>query len=188
MPEWLCKLLLEKDGYTKTIDRVDNAGTTNRVEFSPNQTKGIVPVIAQLLEQDRQVLYAYICHPSVMHMSKLFREGRFASFQAHASWTDLSLGGFCGYRNIQSMISYIFATKSQGYSHFNGRIPSIFTIQAWIESGWDQGINQQGRVETGGVSGSRKYIGTPEVSRTCTYYDSLCTDALQTGTVNVSWT
>ena len=85
MPEWLRKLLVEKDGYTKTIDRVDEAGTTKRVEFSPNQTRGIVPVIAQLLEQDRQVLYAYICHPSVMHVSKLFREGKFVSFHAHAS-------------------------------------------------------------------------------------------------------
>ncbi len=32
-----------------------------------------------------------------------------------------------------------------------------------IESAWDKGINDTGRIETGGIRGTRKYIGTPEV-------------------------
>ena len=34
-----------------------------------------------------------------------------------------------------------------------------------IESAWDKGINDTGRVETGGIRGTRKYIGTPEARK-----------------------
>jgi hypothetical protein len=73
-------------------------------------------------------------------------------------------GGFCGYRNIQMMSSYIIGVQSQGYENFDGKISSIFQIQDHIEHAWDLGINAQGRVETGGIRGTRKYIGTPDVS------------------------
>lgn len=65
------------------------------------------------------------------------------------------------------MISYIIETKSKGHEHFSGTIPSIFQIQEWIEEAWDSGINSQARVETGGIKGTRKYIGTPEVCEKC---------------------
>ncbi|KAG7123363.1 Zinc finger-containing ubiquitin peptidase 1 [Verticillium longisporum] len=71
-------------------------------------------------------------------------------------------GGFCGYRNIQMLISYIIATGFEGQEHFQGRLPTIFEIQDFIENAWDRGINVQGRVETGGIRGTRKYIGTAE--------------------------
>ena len=58
--------------------------------------------------------------------------------------------------------SYIIGTKYTGYQHFNGEIPTIFDIQEMIETAWDHGINAQGRAETGGIRGTRKYIGTPE--------------------------
>jgi zinc finger-containing ubiquitin peptidase 1 len=74
------------------------------------------------------------------------------------------IGGFCGYRNIQMMCSYIIGVESQGYEHFKGNVPSIFDIQENIEHAWDLGINAQGRIETGGIRGTRKYIGTPDVS------------------------
>ena len=77
--------------------------------------------------------------------------------------TDGLSGGFCGYRNIQMLCSYIISVKFQGYQNINRRIPSIFQIQDYIESAWDAGINTQGRIETGGIKGTRKYIGTPEV-------------------------
>ena len=31
-----------------------------------------------------------------------------------------------------------------------------------VEKAWDKGINSRGRAETGGIRGTRKYIGTPE--------------------------
>jgi zinc finger-containing ubiquitin peptidase 1 len=61
------------------------------------------------------------------------------------------------------MTSYVNAVKFQGHQNLNRKIPSIFQIQDFIESAWDAGINTQGRLETGGIKGTRKYIGTPEV-------------------------
>ena len=37
-----------------------------------------------------------------------------------------------------------------------------------IEQAWDMGFNSSGRIETGGIKGTRKYIGTPEVYFTST--------------------
>lgn len=106
----------------------------------------VIPVLRQLLQQSDSTEYAYLCDPCVQHVSKLRREG-----------------GFCGYRNIQMMCSYIIGTGYGGtHNGFGGKIPSIFDIQEFIEAAWDRGINKQGRVETGGVRGTRKYIGTPE--------------------------
>ncbi|CRK26226.1 hypothetical protein BN1708_014414 [Verticillium longisporum] len=124
MPDWLAALLRTK-GEIKT--------------------EGVVPVLKQLLEQSKTTQYAYLCHESVHHFSKLKLEG-----------------GFCGYRNIQMLISYIIATGFKGQEHFKGRLPTIFEIQDIIENAWDRGINVQGRIETGGIRGTRKYIGTAE--------------------------
>lgn len=73
------------------------------------------------------------------------------------------LGGFCGYRNIQVLAAHIIATQTTGWKQFGDDIPSIFQIQDLIETAWDRGYNARGRIETGGIRGSRKYIGTPEV-------------------------
>lgn len=50
-----------------------------------------------------------------------------------------------------------------GWKQFGDDIPSIFQIQDLIETAWDRGFNTRGRIETGGIRGTRKYIGTPEV-------------------------
>jgi hypothetical protein len=63
------------------------------------------------------------------------------------------------------MSSYVSGAKFIGHEHFKGEIPSIFKIQDMVEAAWDQGISSQSREETGGIKGTRKYIGTPEVSR-----------------------
>ncbi|KAF5026022.1 hypothetical protein F66182_1877 [Fusarium sp. NRRL 66182] len=60
------------------------------------------------------------------------------------------------------LISNIIAARTPGSHHFGRIFPSIFQIQDLIENAWDMGINAQGRTETGGVKGTRKYIGTPE--------------------------
>lgn len=119
--------------------------------------RDIIPVLAQMLEQCPATEYAYLCSPAVQHISKLRLEG-----------------GFCGYRNIQMLSSYVINANHQGAHHFNGQLPSIFEIQEFIEAAWDQGINEQGRVETGGVRGTRKYIGTPEAQAVFTYLQIPC--------------
>ncbi|KAF3002801.1 hypothetical protein E8E14_002913 [Neopestalotiopsis sp. 37M] len=105
----------------------------------------MIPIIARLLKSSSDTHYAYLCHPAVDHISKLKKEG-----------------GFCGYRNIQMLASYIIGARAQGAHVFKGHLPSIFDIQEYIEAAWDRGINAAGRTETGGVRGTRKYIGTPE--------------------------
>lgn len=62
------------------------------------------------------------------------------------------------------LVSYINGASGEGHTHFRGQIPTIFEIQDMIETAWDKGINPRGRAETGGIRGTRKYIGTAEVS------------------------
>ncbi|CAI6100516.1 unnamed protein product [Clonostachys chloroleuca] len=109
--------------------------------------EGIVPILQQLLDQCPTTEYAYVCSPCVTHISKTRREG-----------------SFCGYRNIQMLTSWIIASGAQGSNMFGPKFPSIFQIQDLIENAWDNGFNAQGRVETGGIRGTRKYIGTPEAA------------------------
>ncbi|KAL2879359.1 hypothetical protein SGCOL_005224 [Colletotrichum sp. CLE4] len=109
------------------------------------KSDGVISVLEQLLSQSKSTEYAFLCDPAVQHVSKLKKEG-----------------GFCGYRNIQMMVSYIVGANAPGMEHFKGCLPTIFEIQELIERAWDLGINSQGRIETGGIKGTRKYIGTPE--------------------------
>lgn len=71
------------------------------------------------------------------------------------------------------MCSYIIGANIKGHQHFGGKIPSVFDIQEWIEAAWDKGINAEGRIETGGIRGTRKYIGTPEVGQPGAFYSIL---------------
>lgn len=146
MPSWLLKQL-EMGAPTTLANKIDDDGKLIRVESRANEIRHIIPVLAQLCEQDRTVAKAYLCHSDVRHVVKMSKEG-----------------GFCGYRNIQMMLSYIQDTKSPGHQHFPEKLPSILQLQDAIECAWDKGINAVGRVETGGIKGTRKYIGTPEVS------------------------
>ena len=67
------------------------------------------------------------------------------------------------------MSSYIVGAGSQGHEFLGDKIPTIFEIQDFIENAWDIGINSQGREETGGIKGTRKYIGTPDVNDLISY-------------------
>ena len=144
MPAWLEKKLLE-GAKVHASTQIGPDGRLIQVQTVANETQGLLPVIAQLCDQDSKVYKAYLCHPSVQHVSKLEKEG-----------------GFCGYRNIQMLISYIQSTRSEGHEVFPGGIPSIFRLQDLIEEAWDRGIHPEGRIETGGIRGTRKFIGTLE--------------------------
>lgn len=117
--------------------------------------------------QSRTTEYAYLCHPLVQHVSKLKREGMdlCSRDNERASWRILTKcsGGFCGYRNIQMLISHIIGAQTARSELFGTRYPSILQIQDLIENAWDMGVNPHGRAETGGIRGTRKFIGTPEV-------------------------
>ena len=165
MPAWLRKQL-EQGAKVTSRNTISLDGSLVRVETVANETRDIIPVLAQLCEQDTSVERAFLCHPGVQHVVKMSREG-----------------GFCGYRNIQMMVSFIQATQSQGFEHFTGRMPSIFRLQDLIELAWDKGINSAGRVETGGIRGTRKYIGTPEVMRSLSRFGMKTADLLGSSSV-----
>ena len=145
MPDWL-QQLLEQGAKIKITNQINKDGRITRIETFANEFKGYLPILSQLSAQDNNVSRVYLCHPNVTHIVKMAREG-----------------GFCGYRNIQMMISYIQATESQGFAHFPGQNPSILHLQDMIERAWDMDFGVLGRIETGVIRGTRKYIGTPEV-------------------------
>lgn len=145
--------MLEKGGRTTKQTQITADGRLARHTKVENETDNLIPVLAKLCEQDKSVKRAFLCSPKVRHVCKMPREG-----------------GFCGYRNIQMMISYIKKSESIGHEHFQNIIPTIFELQEMIEKAWDRGFNSTGRAETGGIIGTRKFIGTPEVSpRTCAF-------------------
>lgn len=147
MPSALRKLL-QTDG-TPIYEKIIVPGQAHIMKINkriPNWSKGIIPVLQQLIEQDPDTAYAYTCSPAVTHISKLKNEG-----------------SFCGYRNIQMLTSFVIADKFRGHEVFEGKVPTIFDIQDTIEDAWDVGIHSYNRISTGGIKGTRRYIGTPEV-------------------------
>lgn len=148
MPSWLYQLL--QNPPTQSIITISKDGQLSKRTRIINETPYLLPALAQLLECDQTVDKVYLCHPAIVHIAKLPREG-----------------GFCGYRNLQMLLSYIRGAMAQGHEHFPQQTPGILQLQDLIESAWDAGINPEGRIETGGVKDTRKYIGTPEVQAVC---------------------
>ncbi|KAL9045419.1 MAG: hypothetical protein Q9206_007297, partial [Seirophora lacunosa] len=107
MPAWLYRHL-QQGAKVSVINEISPCGRSVRLEMVANESSGILPVLAQLCEQDRMLSKVYLCHSGVQHIFKMAKEG-----------------GFCGYRNIQMMISYIQAARAEGYDYFPGRVPSI---------------------------------------------------------------
>ncbi|KAK7539083.1 peptidase family C78-domain-containing protein [Phyllosticta citricarpa] len=145
MPAWLYRQI-EAGPKVTVANRIGRDGRIIKVEEVDNETPGILPVLAQLCSIDRGVSRAYLCHPSTIFITKRQNEG-----------------GFCGYRNTQMLVSYIQGSKAQGHDKFGSRTPGILLLQDMIEEAWDKGINTVSRTQTGGIRGTRKYIGTPEV-------------------------
>lgn len=133
MPDWLY-CLLEDEGK-------------QHLEDAPS---GISDVLGKLIDQDRDVETAYICHFAVRYVGKIKVKGKNEG------------NNFCGYQNIQMLVSYIDAAEVQGSENFANGIPTIWEIQNIIEEAWDHGFNESGRLQTGGIKGTRKHIGTPE--------------------------
>ena len=145
MPVWLREQLETGSTVSKTL-RPNSDRKIVHIDMPNNETTRIINILSKLCTQDSSVEAAYLCHPGVQYISKTKREGN-----------------FCGYRNIQMLISYILYTQTEGHDMFMGKMPSVLVLQQLIEDAWEKGFNSVGRVETGGIKGTRKYIGTPEV-------------------------
>ncbi|CAD6587067.1 MAG: hypothetical protein ASARMPRED_002982 [Alectoria sarmentosa] len=133
MPDWLYRLLEDEEKYN--------------LEHAPS---GISDILLKPLEQDREIETVHLCHSAVGYVGKVKVGGKDEG------------NDFCGYHNIQMLVSYVNAAEAPGFEKFAGGIPSIWEIQGMIEEAWDQGFNHSGRVQTGGIRGTRKHIGTPE--------------------------
>lgn len=75
MPPWLVELL-ESDGATTTENRLGTDGKLRKAQVCKNHAADIIPVLEQLLHQDKNTQYAYLCDPAVRHVSKLKKEGK----------------------------------------------------------------------------------------------------------------
>jgi hypothetical protein len=147
MPRWLYEQL-DKGPKITRVKHISRDGRTSVHEIIENETPGIVPMLARLSELDPSVGYAYYCHPSTTHICKTRKEG-----------------GFCGYRNIQMQVSYLRGAKADGHEKFpSTRTPGILDLQDKIEDAWDNGISEVSRSQIGALKGTRKWIGTLEVS------------------------
>lgn len=92
MPAWLHRQL-ERGAKVSVVNQISQGGRLVPLEMVANETRGILPVLAQLCEQDPTLSKVYLCHPGVQHIFKMAKEG-----------------GFCGYRNIQMIVCFTFCT------------------------------------------------------------------------------
>lgn len=146
MPKWLYNEL-EAGPPVRRVNKIGLDGRLSTHSFIETEVAGLVPVLSQLSALSEPVKMAYFCHPSVQHVYKR---------KSH--------GGFCGYTNIQMMVSYIQGARAQGHDRFGKSIPGVLQLQDMIENAWDHGVRKSGRLETGGIKGTRKWIGTPETA------------------------
>lgn len=149
MPDHVHRRLMN-DALPKLINVLNKSGGMTRKAIIDNETEGLIPLLADLCGRDRDIKVTYLCSPAVKHIRKLRCDGN-----------------FCGYWNIQMLLSYLQGTNS--LPQLRGRIPNVIDIQEDIEKAWDSGINPHGRRETGGIRGTRKWIGTSEAAAYFTF-------------------
>ncbi|TKA68457.1 hypothetical protein B0A55_07719 [Friedmanniomyces simplex] len=143
MPDYVRRHLLN-DALPHQVNKLDRNGKLAQETVVDNETSGIIPMLACLCAKDEDVEATYLCHPSVKHINKLRCDGN-----------------FCGYWNVQMVLSYRQAT---GALPAMRQTPNILQIQDTIEQAWSNDILSHGRTETGGVRGTRKWIGTSEAA------------------------
>ncbi|GAB7357242.1 hypothetical protein MBLNU459_g8221t2 [Dothideomycetes sp. NU459] len=156
MPQWLYDDL-KRGGPVRQVNRIGGDGKLYRESFVENEVKHTVTALSVLSNISDTVVRAYFCHSEVQHVFKRKYEG-----------------GFCGYRNIQMLFSYLQAVKDQKWEHSATRVPGVLEIQDIIEDAWDHGVDDLGRIQTGGVKGTRKWIGTPEALTVFRHLDVPC--------------
>ncbi|KAK0309738.1 hypothetical protein LTR01_003935 [Friedmanniomyces endolithicus] len=143
MPDNVRRHLLN-DALPHQVNRLDGNGKLAPETVVDNETSGIISMLARLCTEDKDVDATYLCHPSVKHVNKLRCDGN-----------------FCGYWNVQMMLSYL---QTAGTLPGMRQTPNVLQIQDTIEQAWGNDILPHGRQETGGIRGTRKWIGTSEAA------------------------
>ncbi|UJO19362.1 Zinc finger-containing ubiquitin peptidase 1 [Fulvia fulva] len=140
MPDKVRHILLH-DAEPEYVQRIGSDGRLVRQAFVPNQTQGVINVLADLCSLDKDNAATFLCHPCVRHIHKLECDGN-----------------FCGFWNIQVLLTYVQHMDRHGPQ----TLPTVVKIQELIEKAWDSGVGAYGRTETGGILNTRKWIGTQE--------------------------
>lgn len=107
-----------------------------------NETAHVIPVLARLCAADKTNRATYFCHPSVKHIRKIYCDGN-----------------FCGYWSIQMLLTFL---RSIGSLPHMRQLPNVLQMQDTIEQAWNNNICSYSKTETGGICGTRKWIGTAE--------------------------
>jgi len=121
-------------------------------EDGKSNTLTPLPILADLLHEDlsHRNGMVHLCASDALQVWKLKQEG------AH----------FCGYRNVQMLLYAIESDfeKSLPACDIGREVYAIPKVQDMIETAWNRGFNAHGGIQTGGVRGTRKHVGTSEVS------------------------
>jgi hypothetical protein len=146
MPESISKHI--RDGEpTRRLTRIGTDGRNITERIMKNEVPGLIPIVTRLCIASSGPFSAmYVC-----------------AFEVHHVHKGTNPGHFCGYRNIQMLVSYIRSTRDEGHELFEAGLPGILQIQEMIEAAWDRDPRSVGRQATGGIRNTRKWIGTPEV-------------------------
>ncbi|OQO01098.1 hypothetical protein B0A48_13341 [Cryoendolithus antarcticus] len=137
---------LENNARPRSENRIGIDGKLVRKMYVPNETPRLVPILADLSDLDHNIATAYYCDEHVKHVHKLSTDGN-----------------FCGFWNIQMLLTHIYAVSSRRENR-ELPLPNILRMQDTIEAAWNAGIGTHGRVETGGIRNTRKWIGTQEAA------------------------
>lgn len=134
MPNEVRRQLIEGSALCE-VNRIGRDGRLSRQIIFPNETAGIIPVLADMCSLSHDTLAAYFCHPSTRHIHRI---------QCN--------GNFCGYWSIQVLLSYLHAVRPDGPQE----LPNVLKLQSYIHQAWDRGICPHGKIETGGIQNTRK--------------------------------
>lgn len=173
MPEWQKKRIINQKGIAKTVQYGSEPAIT--ILILSNETPKLITTLSVLSKVDDNVkrsvsatpfakgfltciLSFSYCHPATNHVGNRNRER-----------------GFCGYRSIAMMLSYLHGcSTAPKRPEYVSQLPNIIELQDMVENAWSQGINGHSKLETGGIRGTRKFIGTSEVEACFRYLGLPC--------------
>ena len=91
MPDAVRRTLLTGAEATR---KIAPDGRLSRELNVDNETRGLIPILGNLCNTDRTTTATYLCDPAVRHVVKLRCDGN-----------------FCGYWNIQMLLSYLYSSR-----------------------------------------------------------------------------
>jgi len=127
-----------------------------------NRLEDVLSVLASLLARSHKTKTAYLCTKAAAQLHRLESEGQH----------------FCGYRNMQMLLSSLpsGSTTTSSTSTLphpdpmsRARKATVLTLQSLVEAAWTAGHNSHSRIETGGILNTRKHVGTSEAEALFAY-------------------